>query len=84
MMSSYTRYRKLIHAALNLLEKKTLHEMKDILTKLQAFLKSDFDKYANLRAELKQLGDAIQDICDKSKQELSLKPALNVRTKYSS
>ncbi|XP_052254120.1 uncharacterized protein LOC127860229 [Dreissena polymorpha] len=55
-----------------MLEKKTLNEMKDTLTKLQASLKSDVDKCATLRDELKQLGDAIQDIRDKGKQELSL------------
>ncbi len=51
-----------------MLEKKTLNEMKDTLTKLQASLKRDFDKCATLRDELKQLGDAIQDIRDKGKQ----------------
>ncbi|KAH3749083.1 hypothetical protein DPMN_183573 [Dreissena polymorpha] len=45
--------------------------MKDTLTKLQASAKSDVDKCIRLRDELKQLRDAIQDISDKSKLELS-------------
>ncbi|KAH3701944.1 hypothetical protein DPMN_076942 [Dreissena polymorpha] len=52
--------------------------MKDTLTKLQAPLKSDVDKCPTLRGELKQLGDAFQDISDKSKQELSLIATLRV------
>ncbi|XP_052248814.1 uncharacterized protein LOC127856561 isoform X1 [Dreissena polymorpha] len=63
--------RQKVLEALDVLEKKTLQEMKDNLTKLQASLKSDVDKCATLRDELKQLGDAIQDINDKSKRELS-------------
>ena len=45
--------------------------MKDILTKLQASLKSDVDTCATLRDELKQLRDATQEISVKSKRELS-------------
>ncbi|KAH3816367.1 hypothetical protein DPMN_117883 [Dreissena polymorpha] len=63
--------RQKILAALDMLEKKTLQEMKDTLTKLQASLKSDVDKCITFQKELKQLGDAIYDISDKSKQELS-------------
>ncbi|KAH3796475.1 uncharacterized protein LOC127836932 [Dreissena polymorpha] len=63
--------RQKILAALDMLEKKTLQEMKDTLTKLQASLKSDVDKCSTLGNELNQLRDAFQDISDKSKQELS-------------
>ncbi|XP_052250512.1 uncharacterized protein LOC127857854 [Dreissena polymorpha] len=52
------------------MEQKTLKEMKDTLTNLQAFSKSDVDKCIRFRDELKQLRDAIQDISDKSKLEL--------------
>ncbi|KAH3749460.1 hypothetical protein DPMN_183958 [Dreissena polymorpha] len=45
--------------------------MKDTLTKLQVSSKSDIDKCIRLRGELEQLRDAIQDINDKSKLELS-------------
>ncbi|KAH3749464.1 hypothetical protein DPMN_183962 [Dreissena polymorpha] len=54
-----------------MIEQKTLTEMKDTLTKLQVSSKSDVDKCIRLRDELKQLQDAIQDISDKSKLELS-------------
>ncbi|KAH3878488.1 hypothetical protein DPMN_002384 [Dreissena polymorpha] len=60
-----------INSALYTIEQKTLKEMKDTLTKLQASSKSDVDKCIRLRDELKQLRDAIQDIDDKSKLELS-------------
>ncbi|KAH3701950.1 uncharacterized protein LOC127861057 [Dreissena polymorpha] len=70
-----------ILAALDMLEKKTLQEMKDTLTKLQAPLKSDVDKCSTLQDELKQLGDAIQDISDKSKQELSLLACIKSKDK---
>ncbi|XP_052235063.1 uncharacterized protein LOC127847287 isoform X2 [Dreissena polymorpha] len=63
--------RQKINAALDTIEQKTLKEMKDILTKLQASSKSDVDKCIRLRDELQQLRDAIQDISDKSKLELS-------------
>ncbi|KAH3749810.1 uncharacterized protein LOC127848195 [Dreissena polymorpha] len=63
--------RRKINAALDTIEQKTLHEMKDTLTKLQASRKDDIDKYISLQDELKQLRDAIQDISDKSKLELS-------------
>ncbi|KAH3878469.1 hypothetical protein DPMN_002365 [Dreissena polymorpha] len=45
--------------------------MKDTVTKLQASSKSDVDKCIRLREELKQLRDAIKDISDKGKLELS-------------
>ncbi|KAH3749063.1 uncharacterized protein LOC127847288 [Dreissena polymorpha] len=63
--------RQKINSALDTIEQKTLQEMKDTLTKLQASSKSDVDKCIRLRDELKQLRDAIQDISDKSKLELS-------------
>ncbi|KAH3696632.1 hypothetical protein DPMN_084108 [Dreissena polymorpha] len=63
--------RRKINEALDQIEKKTLNEMKDALTKLQSSLKSDVDKCATLRDELKRLRDAIQDICDKSNLDLS-------------
>ncbi|XP_052237683.1 uncharacterized protein LOC127848996 [Dreissena polymorpha] len=73
--------RRKILAALDMLEKKTLQEMKDALTKLQASLKSDVDKFSTLRDELKQFGDAIQDIHDKGKQELSLIASIKCQDK---
>ncbi|KAH3703827.1 uncharacterized protein LOC127860222 [Dreissena polymorpha] len=63
--------RQKIIAAFNKIEQKTLKEMKDTLTKLQAASKSDGDKCIRLWDELQQLRDAIQDIGDKSNQELS-------------
>ncbi|XP_052225322.1 uncharacterized protein LOC127840902 [Dreissena polymorpha] len=63
--------REQIIAALDILEKKTLTEMKDTLTKMQASHKSDIDKCATFRDELKQLKDVIEHISDKSKLELS-------------
>ncbi|KAH3749182.1 hypothetical protein DPMN_183673 [Dreissena polymorpha] len=63
--------RRKINAALDTIEQKTLNEMKDTLTKLQASCKDDVNKCISLQDELKQLRDAIQDISDKSKLELS-------------
>ncbi|KAH3749155.1 hypothetical protein DPMN_183646 [Dreissena polymorpha] len=63
--------RRKINAALDTIQQKTLNEMKDTLTKLQASWKDDVDKCISLQDELKQLRDAIQDISDKSKLELS-------------
>ncbi|KAH3701803.1 hypothetical protein DPMN_076799 [Dreissena polymorpha] len=64
-----------------MLEKKTLQEMKDTLTKLQASLKSDVYKCSTVGNELKQLRDAIQDISDKSKQELYLIASIKCKDK---
>ncbi|KAH3754153.1 uncharacterized protein LOC127847097 [Dreissena polymorpha] len=63
--------RREINAALDTIEQKTLKEMKETLTKLQASSKSDVDKCNRFMDELKRLRDAIHDISDKSKQELS-------------
>ncbi|KAH3749141.1 hypothetical protein DPMN_183632 [Dreissena polymorpha] len=63
--------RRKINAALDTIEQKTLNEMKETLTKLQASCKDDVDKCISLQDELKQLRDAIQDISDKSKLDLS-------------
>ncbi|KAH3702470.1 uncharacterized protein LOC127861184 [Dreissena polymorpha] len=73
--------RQKLLAALDMLEKNTLQEMKDTLTKLQASLKSDVDKCSTLGNELKQLRDAIQDISDKSKQELSFIASIKCKDK---
>ncbi|KAH3752445.1 uncharacterized protein LOC127846926 [Dreissena polymorpha] len=73
--------RRKINATLDMLEKKTLKEMKDELTKLKASLRGDVDKFASLRDELKQLGDAIQDIIDKSKLELSFVASIKCQEK---
>ncbi|KAH3818822.1 hypothetical protein DPMN_120548 [Dreissena polymorpha] len=63
--------RQKINSALDTIEQKTLKEMKDTLTKLQASSKIAVDKCIRLRDELQQLRDAVQDISDKSKAELS-------------
>ncbi|KAH3749331.1 hypothetical protein DPMN_183827 [Dreissena polymorpha] len=63
--------RRKINASIDMIEQKTLKEMKDTLTKLQASSKSEVDKYIRLRDELKQLREAIQDISDKNKLDLS-------------
>ncbi|KAH3750335.1 hypothetical protein DPMN_184856 [Dreissena polymorpha] len=63
--------RRQINAALDKIEQKTLKDMKDTLTKLQASSKSDVDKCIILREELNQIRDAIQDISVKIKIELS-------------
>ncbi|KAH3703844.1 hypothetical protein DPMN_078891 [Dreissena polymorpha] len=73
--------REKIIAVLNMLEKKTLNEMKDTLATIQAYLKSDVDQCATLRHELKQLGDALQDISYTSMQELSLIATLKCQDK---
>ncbi|KAH3702504.1 hypothetical protein DPMN_077527 [Dreissena polymorpha] len=73
--------RQKILAALDMLEKKTLREMKDTLRKLQASLKSDVDKCSTLENELKQLRDSIQVISDKSKQELSFIASIKCKDK---
>ncbi|KAH3703852.1 hypothetical protein DPMN_078899 [Dreissena polymorpha] len=68
-------------AALNILEKKTLNEMKDTLEELKASVKSEVDKYASLQDELKQLRDAIQDIGDNSNQEIYLIASIKCQDK---
>ncbi|XP_052252983.1 uncharacterized protein LOC127859520 [Dreissena polymorpha] len=73
--------RKKIIAALNKLEQKTKQELKDTLTKLQAPLERDIDKCSTLQDELKQLGEAIHDIGDKNKQELSLIASIKCKEK---
>ena len=73
--------RRKINATLDMLEKKTLQEMKDTLTKLQAPIKRNVDKCATLQDELKQLRDAIQDISDNNKQELSLIASIQFQEK---
>ncbi|XP_052235743.1 uncharacterized protein LOC127847704 [Dreissena polymorpha] len=73
--------RQKILSALDMLEKRTLQEMKYALTKLQTSLKSNVDKFSTFRDELKQFGDAIQDIHDKGKQELSLIASIKCQDK---
>ncbi|KAH3749858.1 hypothetical protein DPMN_184373 [Dreissena polymorpha] len=63
--------RRKINTALDTIEQKTLKEMKDTFIKLQAASKYDVDKCIRFQDELKQLGDAIQNISDKCKRELS-------------
>ncbi|XP_052235099.1 uncharacterized protein LOC127847299 [Dreissena polymorpha] len=70
-LSRIRKARREINATLDTIEQKTLKEMKDTLTKLQASIKSEADKCIRLRDELRQLRDAIQNISDKSKLELS-------------
>ncbi|KAH3749470.1 hypothetical protein DPMN_183968 [Dreissena polymorpha] len=60
-----------INAILDTIEQKTVQEMKDTLTKLQASSKNNVDECIRLRDKLKQLRDAIQDVSDKSKLDLS-------------
>ncbi|KAH3819383.1 uncharacterized protein LOC127881775 [Dreissena polymorpha] len=73
--------RRQINAALDTIEQKTLTEMKDTLTKLQVSAKIDVDKCIRLRDELNQLHDAIQDISDKSKLELSFIATIKCKDK---
>ncbi|XP_052283878.1 uncharacterized protein LOC127880597 [Dreissena polymorpha] len=63
--------RRNLNSALDTIEQKTMKEMKDTLTKLQASSKNAVDKCISLRDELQQLRDAVQDISDKSRLELS-------------
>ncbi|KAH3704189.1 hypothetical protein DPMN_079245 [Dreissena polymorpha] len=58
-----------------------MQELKDTLTKLQAPLDRDIDKCSTLQDELKQLGEAIHDIGDKNKQELSLIASIKCKDK---
>ncbi|XP_052256923.1 uncharacterized protein LOC127862031 [Dreissena polymorpha] len=60
-----------LNAALDQLEKATLTELDDMRTALQASLKNDVDNCNRLKDELKQLRDAVQDLADRSKAELS-------------
>lgn len=56
--------RRTINEALDQIEKKTVNELKDTLTKLEAYFTGDVDKCATLRDELKRLRDAMEDIRD--------------------
>ncbi|KAH3799957.1 uncharacterized protein LOC127839332 [Dreissena polymorpha] len=62
--------RKKLNAALDELEKTTLKELDEIRTRLQASLKKDVDDCTRLKDELKQLSEAVNALCDKSKTEI--------------
>ncbi|KAH3722035.1 hypothetical protein DPMN_064984 [Dreissena polymorpha] len=62
--------RQRINAALNDIEKNTLTELDEMKTTLQSSMKKDVEKCNKLNDELKQLGDAVQDLGGKNKAEL--------------
>ncbi|KAH3776091.1 hypothetical protein DPMN_177504 [Dreissena polymorpha] len=63
--------RQKINAILDKIEKNTIKELDDKMTTLKASLKTDLDNCSKLKNELKHLSDAIHDIVDKGKAELS-------------
>ncbi|KAH3824495.1 uncharacterized protein LOC127832611 [Dreissena polymorpha] len=63
--------RKKINTMLDEIEKTTVKELDAEMTTLKASLKTDLDNCSKLKNELKHLSDAIHDIVDKSKAELS-------------
>ncbi|XP_052220268.1 uncharacterized protein LOC127837350 isoform X2 [Dreissena polymorpha] len=62
--------RKKLNAALDELENKTLKELDEIRTTLQTSLKKDVDNCGRLKAELQQLSEAVQGLCDKSIKDI--------------
>ncbi|XP_052220540.1 uncharacterized protein LOC127837456 isoform X1 [Dreissena polymorpha] len=62
--------RKKLNAALDELEKTTLKELDEIRATLQTSLKKDVDDCTRLKDELKQLSEAVNALCDKSKKEI--------------
>ncbi|KAH3718635.1 hypothetical protein DPMN_061441 [Dreissena polymorpha] len=63
--------RQNMNSILDAIEKTTVKELDDKMTSLKASLKTDVDNCSKLYNELKLLGDAIHDIVDKGKVELS-------------
>ncbi|XP_052247776.1 uncharacterized protein LOC127855903 isoform X2 [Dreissena polymorpha] len=63
--------RKKINSILDNIEKNTMKELDDKLASLKASVKTDADNCSKLKNELKQLNDAIHDIVDKGKAELT-------------
>ncbi|KAH3768200.1 hypothetical protein DPMN_169412 [Dreissena polymorpha] len=63
--------RQKINTILDKIEKNTIKELEDKMTTLKASLKTDLDNCSKLKNELKHLSDAIHDIVDKGKAELS-------------
>ncbi|XP_052229674.1 uncharacterized protein LOC127843850 [Dreissena polymorpha] len=63
--------RKKINSILDNIEKNTMKELDDKLASLKESVKTDADNCSKLKNELKQLNDAIQDIVDKGKAELT-------------
>ncbi|XP_052247478.1 uncharacterized protein LOC127855727 [Dreissena polymorpha] len=63
--------RKKTNSILDNIEKNTMKELDDKLASLKASVKTDADNCSKLKNELKQLNDAIQDIVDKGKAELT-------------
>ncbi|KAH3853410.1 uncharacterized protein LOC127875279 [Dreissena polymorpha] len=62
--------RKKLNAALDELEKTTLKELDEIRATLQTSLKKNVDNCTRLKDELKQLSEAVNALCDKSKKEI--------------
>ncbi|XP_052221852.1 uncharacterized protein LOC127838265 [Dreissena polymorpha] len=63
-------HRKKLNTALDELENATLKELDDIRTTLQTALKKDVDNCNRLKDELKQLSEAVNALCDKSKKDI--------------
>ncbi|KAH3707802.1 hypothetical protein DPMN_067218 [Dreissena polymorpha] len=59
-----------IDAYLDELENASLKELDKIRTTLQTSLKKDVDNCSRLKDELQQLGEAVQDLCNKSTKEM--------------
>ncbi|XP_052237117.1 uncharacterized protein LOC127848606 [Dreissena polymorpha] len=63
--------RQILNVALDELEKTTLQELEDMRTAVQDSLQADVDKCNRLKDDLKQLHEAVHDLIDKRKEELS-------------
>ncbi|KAH3792039.1 hypothetical protein DPMN_145528 [Dreissena polymorpha] len=69
-MQEIREQRKKLNAALDELENATLKELDEIRTTLQTSLKKDMAYCNRLKDELKQLSEAVNVLCEKSKKEM--------------
>ncbi|KAH3792061.1 hypothetical protein DPMN_145551 [Dreissena polymorpha] len=69
-MQEIREQRKKLNAALDELENATLKELDEIRTTLQTSLKKDMANCNRLKDELKQLSEAVNVLCEKSKKEI--------------
>ncbi|XP_052248283.1 uncharacterized protein LOC127856229 isoform X2 [Dreissena polymorpha] len=63
--------RQTINIILDKIEKNTIKELDNKMNSLKASVKTDIDNCSKLKNELKRLSDAIHDIVDKGKAELT-------------
>ncbi|KAH3869567.1 uncharacterized protein LOC127868057 [Dreissena polymorpha] len=62
--------RQKLNTALDKLENTTLKELDAFRAALKTSLKKDIDNCSSLKDELQQLNEAVQELCNKSKQDL--------------